>query len=463
MNQARDLSVSTAAAAAGDWLLGAGAALIRAPGSLLTAAIIQLMEQLGQHMGAAWCCVVRADGDDLTPSYLWSRDHGRTPPPAALMAAWSAGETSPAALAVEGAGWVVTAPLGDGGRRVGALVAGLGPVEPEAAQASLPVLTQAANLLQAAFERLDLGREEYTLLRTLIDHIPAYIHVRDTDSRFLLNNRAHLDLMGIKTQEEALGKSDFDFFPEEMASHYRATEVAILESGQPLLDHIEETVDAEGGRHWFLTAKVPIRDAHGQIVSIVGINRDITEQKRLEEALRQARDEMEAAVIARTAELADANERLQQQIVEREKAEAERARLQEEVIEAQRRAIQELSTPVIPIVDGIIILPLVGAVDTARARDITRSLLAGITRYRARVVILDITGVPMVDTGVASHLNRTVQAARLKGAQTIVTGISDAVGETIVDLGIDWSDIETVRDLQTGLVTALKRLGVRLG
>ena len=97
-----------------------------------------------------------------------------------------------------------------------------------------------------------------------------------------------------------------------------------------------------------------------------------------------------------------------------------------------------------------------------RARDITRSLLAGISQQRAKVVILDITGVPLVDSGVANHLNKTIQAARLKGACTIVTGISDAVAETIVDLGIDWSEITTLSDLQTGLITALGSIGVRL-
>jgi rsbT co-antagonist protein RsbR len=91
-----------------------------------------------------------------------------------------------------------------------------------------------------------------------------------------------------------------------------------------------------------------------------------------------------------------------------------------------------------------------------------RSLLAGIGQYRARIAILDITGVPVVDSGVAQHLDRTIQAARLKGAQTIVTGVSDAIAETIIDLGIDWSGVETERDLQTGLVTALERLGFAL-
>ncbi len=91
-----------------------------------------------------------------------------------------------------------------------------------------------------------------------------------------------------------------------------------------------------------------------------------------------------------------------------------------------------------------------------------RALLEGISEHRAQVVILDITGVPLVDSGVAGHLNKTIQAARLKGARVIVTGISDAVAETIVDLGIDWSKIETLRDLQTGLGVALDSLGIKL-
>jgi GAF domain-containing protein len=140
----------------------------------------------------------------------------------------------------------------------------------------------------------------------------------------------------------------------------------------------------------------------------------------------------------------------------------ERERLQQEVIEAQKRAIQELSTPIIPITDHIIVMPLIGSIDTLRAKDVMRALLAGIREHQAKVVILDVTGVPIVDSGVANHLNKTIQAARLKGAHTIVTGISDAVAETIVDLGIDWSGIETLSDLRTGLVVALNSLGVKL-
>ena len=91
-----------------------------------------------------------------------------------------------------------------------------------------------------------------------------------------------------------------------------------------------------------------------------------------------------------------------------------------------------------------------------------RAVLQGISQHRAKVVIMDITGVPLVDTGVADHLNKTIQAARLKGAHTIVTGVSDAVAETVIDLGIDWSRVETLRDLQTGLVMALRMLGYEI-
>ena len=157
-----------------------------------------------------------------------------------------------------------------------------------------------------------------------------------------------------------------------------------------------------------------------------------------------------------------ASQSIEIDITERRLAEAESARLQQEVTEAHKRAIQELSTPIIPIMDRILVMPLVGSIDSMRARDITRALLEGINAHRAKVVILDITGVSVVDSGVANHLNKTIQAARLKGARTIITGISDEVAETIVDLGIDWTGIDTLNDLQTGLVVALNSLGIKL-
>ena len=166
------------------------------------------------------------------------------------------------------------------------------------------------------------------------------------------------------------------------------------------------------------------------------------------------------------AELMEHRTTLEQRVAERtadlEISMAEGERLQQEIIEAQKQAIQELSTPVIPVLDRIIVMPLIGSIDTLRARDITRVLLAGITKHQAKVVILDVTGVSIMDTGIVNHLNKTMQAAQLKGARTIITGISDEVAETVVDLGINWSSIETLRDLQTGLMAALDSVGFKL-
>jgi anti-anti-sigma regulatory factor len=169
-------------------------------------------------------------------------------------------------------------------------------------------------------------------------------------------------------------------------------------------------------------------------------------------------DRMEAAAALEKA-YAEVEQRVEERTAELQRETAERERLQQEVIEAQKRSIRELSTPIIPIMDNIIIVPLIGTIDAVRAKDITRSLLAGVREHQAKVVIMDITGVPLVDSGVADYLDRTVQAARLKGAHTVVTGISSAVAEAIVDLGIDWTGLETRSDLQTGLRSALARMG----
>jgi PAS domain S-box-containing protein len=149
-------------------------------------------------------------------------------------------------------------------------------------------------------------------------------------------------------------------------------------------------------------------------------------------------------------------------ITAKKQAEAERSRQQEELIKAQQAAIQQLSTPIIPVMDQIIVLPLVGNLDSNRARNLMRVLLKGISQHRAKIVILDITGVTDVDTHVVAHLDKTIQAARLKGTRPIITGISDAVAEAIIDLGINWHGVETLRDLQSGLMAGLNSLGYTL-
>jgi rsbT co-antagonist protein RsbR len=134
----------------------------------------------------------------------------------------------------------------------------------------------------------------------------------------------------------------------------------------------------------------------------------------------------------------------------------------ERVIRMQREAIRELSTPVLPIRDRLLILPIIGTIDTYRARQLTENLLAGIRENRAKVVVMDITGVAAVDSKVANHLLQTVAAARLMGATLIVTGLSADVAQSLVGLGVDLSRLNTMGDLQGGLEEAERLLGYRI-
>lgn len=130
--------------------------------------------------------------------------------------------------------------------------------------------------------------------------------------------------------------------------------------------------------------------------------------------------------------------------------------------EAQRKVIRELSTPVIEIWQGILVMPLIGLVDSSRARQMMEQLLERIKALGSRVVILDVTGVPAVDTEVANHFLRTMQAARLVGAATILVGISPGMAQTLVRLDITLPGLETYADLRSGLEAAFRRLGYRV-
>jgi rsbT co-antagonist protein RsbR len=137
----------------------------------------------------------------------------------------------------------------------------------------------------------------------------------------------------------------------------------------------------------------------------------------------------------------------------------EQAALQDTIAQ-QRATISELQTPVIQVWEGILALPIVGTVDTARAQDMTEALLERIVATGSEIVLLDITGVPVVDTAVARHLLETVTAARLLGADVLIVGLSSRTAMTLVQLGIDLSHVTTRATLAKGLEFAFRRLGL---
>lgn len=162
----------------------------------------------------------------------------------------------------------------------------------------------------------------------------------------------------------------------------------------------------------------PVSYGEGQGYGRVWLFRDVTERHRAEEALRVNM-------------------------------------VREEVLEAQRAMLRELSSPLIPISDKVVIMPLIGTIDSQRAQQIMETLLEGVAQHQAGLVILDITGVAVVDTQVAQGLIQATQAVKLLGAQVILTGIQPQIAQTLVHLGVDLRGIQTRSSLQAGIADAL--------
>ncbi len=131
-----------------------------------------------------------------------------------------------------------------------------------------------------------------------------------------------------------------------------------------------------------------------------------------------------------------------------------------EQLDAQRRTIRELGTPILPVHEGVLVMPLVGIIDSNRATQVMETLLEAISAHQADIVILDITGVPLVDTSVANYILQAARATRLIGARVVLVGIGAEIAQTMVHLGVDLSDIMTLANLQEGLQYAFEQHGL---
>lgn len=167
---------------------------------------------------------------------------------------------------------------------------------------------------------------------------------------------------------------------------------------------------------------------------------DISERKQAELELRKHRDHLEEMVKERTAELAQKSEILQRQAQE----------------------ILEISTPVLQIWKGVVVAPLIGTLDSQRTQKFMERLLARIVETNSPVALIDITGVPTIDTQTAQHLIDTISAVRLLGAQVVLTGVRPAIAQTLVHLGVDMSEVTTRSSLASGLIVAMNSLGLEL-
>lgn len=254
--------------------------------------------------------------------------------------------------------------------------------------------------------------EELRLFKLIVEHASDGIDYTDGNGTIMFSNRAHRHLFGY--DDEIIGMSITDTIAPESREILQRGMQEVIKHGSWRGESLNRRKD--GSIFPVELSVFAVHDNNGTLKAMVGIVRDISERKQ---------------------------------------AEQERAALLQQVIDAQRAAIRELSTPLIPISDTTVIMPLIGTIDSARTMQIMETLLEGVARNRATIAILDITGVQIVDTQVASALIRAAQAVKLLGAQVIITGIRPDVAQTLVHLGIDLSGILTRGTLQSAIEYAL--------
>lgn len=281
-----------------------------------------------------------------------------------------------------------------------------GPPQTPAADAAPPNATLA--LLQS---QLQLRQD---ILDALPMHIVVYEIVGRDEIRLIMANRPLLEMSGF-APSELVGKRPSEFFPADEAARALQTVQECVDRGGP----VESTVEVElpHGRRWLQCTCIPIRDSAGRIARAAIVMQDVTAQKEQEQAERQR---------------------------------------QEEIITLQQATLAELSTPLLAISDTAVVMPLVGAIDSQRIGRIMETLLTGVSESRASIVILDITGVALVDTQVANAFIHASQAVALLGAKVVLTGIRPEVAQTLVGLGVDLSNIITRSTLRDGINYALR-------
>jgi rsbT co-antagonist protein RsbR len=210
---------------------------------------------------------------------------------------------------------------------------------------------------------------------------------------------------------EHVGSKLHDVLPAGRADEILSSARGAMETGGPVGVELTATLGDQGA--WFMGTAWPSSNT----TSVIAL-RDVTERRQIEEAMRVQQDDM---------------------------------------IRAQSAALAELSTPLIPISEDIVVMPLIGLLDSQRAQQVMTTLLEGISKTGAAVAILDITGVSVVDTQVANGLIRAARAAALLGAEVVLTGIRPEVARTLVGLGADLQDIVTRGTLQSGITYAMER------
>jgi len=260
----------------------------------------------------------------------------------------------------------------------------------------------------------ELGVEaSVAVLQATLDAIPDPIFVKNRAHQWVVMNEAFCALLG-RPREALAGFSDPDLFPPDQVEVFWRMDDIVVHDGLPL-DNEERVTDASGVIHTIWTRKFPIRNASDKIVGLCGIITDITEQR--------AQHELE----------------------------------QQELIAAQDAQLDALAMPIVELWSGVLLMSLIGEMTRLRADKATQALLDQIVARSARVVLLDLTGMPVVDSQVADGLQRTVRASALLGCETVLCGISPAIAQALVMPGIELTNVTTCGSVRSGLAHALRK------
>lgn len=274
--------------------------------------------------------------------------------------------------------------------------------------------------LATAERALEEMTRERDILRAVLLDMPATIAVvLGPDHVFALANKRWQDESG---QHEPTGRPAMEVLPELESQGFKALLDRVLATGEPYVGHevpftLTHAGTGETEQHYVTFSYLPIRlEESGEIVGVQSHAIDVTAQVLAEQQRNELRERLEAA---------------------------------------QQEVLRELSTPLIPLAEGLVVMPLIGMLDSARAQLVMETLLQGIVAHRAQIAILDVTGVRAMDGAVAESLVRAARAARLLGAEVILTGLDPAAARTLVEISTDLSGVLTLGTLQAGVAYAL--------
>lgn len=279
---------------------------------------------------------------------------------------------------------------------------------------------------------------EKELFRQVIDTDPSLIFVKDRYGNLVLVNQAMADAFG-KSAEDVINQSNRVLHQhEDELDAYARVEREVIQTMRPIAVEEDPFTHADGKTYWYRTIKRPLVRASGE-VQVLAICTDITDRLEAQREREQA-----LADLAHKAEEARREAESKTRLV----AELDRKLA---IIEEQSREILSLSVPMLDVGGEILGVPIIGAMNAARAAEVMERLLQCITARRARDVIVDLTGLREVDAGAAEQLMRIVRAVELIGAKVIVTGISPRIAQMIIGLGLDLSQLRTMRTLREAL------------